>query len=147
MKHTQIHRCKRAQCLELKQRNSRLFITFAQVTAILYLAGFLTKYVATKNCSHLTEERPNGKVSRFRKSHYRRKSSGKIESVEKEGRKREKKQWLHSVFKLATLSEKTNNGGRKRSILPWQYAFLEIQLDIYTHKSITTTTMYLFKEI
>ena len=85
MKHTQIHRCKRAQCLELKQRNPRLFIIFAQVTAILYLAGFLTKYVATINCSHLTEERPNGKVSCVRKSHCRRKSSGKIENVEKEG--------------------------------------------------------------
>ena len=110
MKHAQIHRCTRAQCLELKQRNPRLFITCAQVTAILYLAGFLTKYVAervaTKNCSHLSEERPNGKVSCILKSHYRKKSSGKIESIEKEGRRREKEQWLHSVFKLASLSEK-----------------------------------------
>ena len=70
-------------------------------------------------------------------------SCRKIEGVEKEGRRREKKQWLHSVFKLATLSEKkANNGGRKRSVLPWQYAFLEIQLHIYTHKSITTTTKF-----
>ena len=45
------------------------------------------------------------------------------------------------------LCAKKNNGGRKRFILPWQYAFLEIQLDIYTGKSITTTTMYLCKEI
>ena len=106
MKHTQIHRCKKEQSLELKQRKPRLFITFAQVTAILYLAEFLANYGATKSCSHMTEERPSGKVSCIRKSHYRRKSSGKIESIEKEGRRREKKQLLHPVFKLATLSEK-----------------------------------------